>query len=97
MARPSLASKNELVSAILSPQVLLAVVGLAAFLLTVARPGNLPLFTGPNKEGMKDEILANTQQVLDDVVKMEPSKLAADGKSGRGSGFIAQASKRKTK
>lgn len=81
MVRQMITFKNNLVSSICSPQVGLAAVGLVAFLLTIARPGNLPLFQrSDNKDVMHEEILANTQELLDDLVKMQPSKLAAEGK-----------------
>jgi predicted Zn-dependent protease len=81
LARNTTISKSSLVSAIISPQVGLAVVGFVVFLLTISRPGNLPFFQPmDNKRVMHEEILANSQELLDDLAKMEPSKLAAEGK-----------------
>ncbi len=81
MTRETTTSKSSLVSAIISPQFGLAVVGFTAFLFSISRPGNLPFFQPQdNKKVIHEEILANTQELLDDLVKMEPSKLAAEGK-----------------
>ncbi len=80
MVKATDTTKNEVVRALTSPQVGLAAFGLIAFVLTLARTGNLSLFQHvDNKKTVHEEIRANTQTIIDDLTKMEPAKLAAEG------------------